>query len=481
MEKLKFSKLLDYLIKESSYSIKQLSDETGINRTVLQKYISGNRFPSSYSNIELITEKLTLSNEQHNMLYNAYKMEKIGYDKYERLQLIKQVIENIKYPKDTTDYHFNISYQFGDINSFAKNKDELILLIRFIINQAKNSNSRKIMTVLPRDEAIYEILYNNLKSDRSLSLEMLIYISNDRNNKINNIKQFQSLLPIIFLENSQIKYQYFELSETKKNTFSFPYLIATDNNSLLINDSLSAGILLNDDASTYILEQFASIYRKSKFFCSNIKSITDIVSYYTHTLDYKDSSNLSKIYSFSYEPCIVPNLDRFIIQNKFSGPKEYAQYVEDFLVTYKNNELMHIKNNKQFVFYCTKSGLKSFYETGRVSEIPNQFYKPFSKSEVIQILNRIIILSKSYSNYRFYLIKEDKFNIPDKCSLVLNDNEVLFTLGSKNNDSSVNIALLEPTIKNEFSSLIDLIELEECYYDYEYSLKYFENFIKSVG
>ena len=42
-----FSNLLSIYIKESPYNIKNLANEIQIDRTILQKYISGKRFPTS--------------------------------------------------------------------------------------------------------------------------------------------------------------------------------------------------------------------------------------------------------------------------------------------------------------------------------------------------------------------------------------------------------------------------------------------------
>lgn len=102
-----------------------------------------------------------------------------------------------------------------------------------------------------------------------------------------------------------------------------------------------------------------------------------------------------------------------------------------------------------------------------------------TKTDVIRILNRTINIANSYPTFRFYLIKEEKFNLPNKFSLTFNDiKNINITLGGKNEDSSVNLIILEPTLRNEFYSLIDLITLEECCYDFEYSYEYLKKFIK---
>ena len=144
MNKVRFSVLLDYLIKNHTYNNKKLAQETGIDRTVIQKYISGARLPSSYDNIEIIADKLTLSKEERNMLYDAYKIEKVGYEKYEQLKLIKKIIENISYPKKIDDYDFDISYQFDNINHFATTHQSLLILVRYVIELIKQ---KKVVTI----------------------------------------------------------------------------------------------------------------------------------------------------------------------------------------------------------------------------------------------------------------------------------------------------------------------------------------------
>lgn len=477
MDKIKFSILLEYLIKNSSYTIKRLAEETNIDRTVLQKYISGTRFPNSYTNIEKIADKLTLPKEQRDSLYNSYKIEKVGYHKYERLQLIKEIIENINYPKEISDYDFNILYSFNQINNFAFNNTDLIALIRFMLYQAKKSKSHKLKAYLPIKNEIYDIICNNLKSTTPLFMEMLIHISTAKSEQLNNIKQFKNLLPIIFLENTQIKYYYDNQAFIQNNTFSYPYLICCDQYSLLINSNLTSGILLENEINDYLSHQFDKIYSQAELFCKNISSPSDIINYYLEdSFIFQDSENN---YSFSYEPCIVPALDQELIKKIYPGDNKNKEYVENFLNSDHKHILNHIKKGKNFFFYFTKSGLQSFYDTGKVSEIPNQFLNPFSKTDVIRILNRTINIANSYPTFRFYLIKEEKFSLPNKFSLTFNDiKNINITLGGKNEDSSVNLIILEPTLRNEFYSLIDLITLEECCYDFEYSYEYLKKFIK---
>ena len=68
-----------------------------MDRTILQKYISGNRFPTSYACIEKIVSHLTLTDQQKYDLKKAYQIEELGLDQYRYLLKIKSIVENIHY------------------------------------------------------------------------------------------------------------------------------------------------------------------------------------------------------------------------------------------------------------------------------------------------------------------------------------------------------------------------------------------------
>lgn len=478
MNKLKFHQILQQYIKESSYSIKKIAELTHIERSMIQHYISGNRFPSSYTNIDKIANVLTLSDNQKNLLKNTYNIEKIGYAKYERLQLIKEIIENINYSKEITNCDYNLRYSFKKINKFADNYEDLKIMIRYIIDQARNSSSATLNVYLPVDQAIYHILTTNLQASVPLSMRMLINLENSQDKELSYIKHFKELMQIIFLDNTDIRYLYNNLSFCQDNTFSYPYYIGSDNYSLLINSTLTSAILIDNHINNYLFDQFNYTFNKSDPLYQKISDLTNIINCCQDA--YKPSTQLQKSYSFMYEPCIIPALDLDLVRKIYIGPQELNKYVESFVLSQKDNMLTALKNKAELSFYFTKSGLESFYLYGRVSDIPSIFYNPISPKDVILILQRIINLTKSYPNYKLYLINEEKFNFPAKLTINFNNtNFVGLLIGGKNNDSTINIGILEPTLKNEFISLKELIEIEESYYSQEYTLSYLQSFIQT--
>lgn len=132
-----FSDLLSLYIKESPYNIKHLANESQLDRTIIQKYISGNRFPSSYSNIEKIISHLTLTDQQKFDLKKAYHIEKFGVEQYQYLLKIKSIIENIHLIEPIS---FSTKYQFEINKSFAFNLEELLAFTHMLLDDAQKTN-----------------------------------------------------------------------------------------------------------------------------------------------------------------------------------------------------------------------------------------------------------------------------------------------------------------------------------------------------
>ena len=89
-----FSILFKQYIHSSQLSISLLAKRSGIDRTLIQKYISGNRLPQNYGIVEKIIQFLALTQLQKIELKHLYKLEKIGHERFNKLLLLKNIIAN---------------------------------------------------------------------------------------------------------------------------------------------------------------------------------------------------------------------------------------------------------------------------------------------------------------------------------------------------------------------------------------------------
>ena len=207
-----FSDLLSLYIKESPYNIKHLANESQLDRTIIQKYISGNRFPSSYSNIEKIISHLTLTNQQKCDLKKAYHIEKFGIEQYQYLLKIKSIIENMHLIEPIS---FSTEYQFEINKSFALNLEELLTFTHMLLDDAQKTN-HKLKICLPTSNKLYKLIKNAVCLNDSLSLDHLLYLENDtlKYKDMYNLIQFENCFPTLLSNKCIIKYMYLQSIST---------------------------------------------------------------------------------------------------------------------------------------------------------------------------------------------------------------------------------------------------------------------------
>ena len=91
-----FSNYFKDCIHKNHVNVSLLSRQSGINRTLLQKIIAGNRLPSDESFFEKVLPFMMLSLRQQEELMQLYHIEKIGKEAYDQHMIIKSFIEHLQ-------------------------------------------------------------------------------------------------------------------------------------------------------------------------------------------------------------------------------------------------------------------------------------------------------------------------------------------------------------------------------------------------
>ena len=89
--------LLKEYIAKSNYTIYQLAIDSGINRTTLQKALSGER-PISLENLQKILPFLALSVAEKRELDQAFLISQIGEITYQKHMYLKNLLEGVNLP-----------------------------------------------------------------------------------------------------------------------------------------------------------------------------------------------------------------------------------------------------------------------------------------------------------------------------------------------------------------------------------------------
>lgn len=467
-----FSNLLSQFISDSSYTIKKLSDECNVDRTVIQKYISGERLPNSYKNIEKIINKLTLTKKQKKNLRKTYDIEKIGIYKYNHFMKLKQIIENINHMNIN---HIKINYNFNSKHTVAKNIDELIINIYFIINDTIHSKNNTLKLYIPTNNILYSTIIDYFYLSHEFFIKQILHLENDQENYENmlNLIQFENCFSTLFSQNVMTKYNYDNFISTLSHYISYSYMICSERYTLLIDSQLSSGILLTNEINQFLNHQFDIIFKNSQIYNLQCSSPFGYLQYH-HDIHYIQNYNH---YIIANEPSIISVIDDNLFDYHFIGSKNDYDKIKKYFSNYKDY-IFNLTITNTLNIYFTKSGLQTFIDTGFTCEFPKKYMSPLSKKECIYILKRFINIINRNKNYQLHLINENYFTFPLQCMISYQENsDIMITINS--NDQNSSIIINELTIKKEFYHFESFIKLEELEYDNLYTKHYLQQFIEN--
>ena len=400
-----FSLLLKQYINESQYNVVTLSKLTNISRSSIQKFMSGIQIPKNYETIEKLIQFLPLSIIQKDELKKAYMIEQVGYLNYQKMTVLKEFIQSFNtYP--SSSFNYNLSYKFNKINKFARNPEELKLMLHFIIEDALN-HSKQIKILMNADNPLFEIIYQYAKNYPDLVIKQIVNFKNLGNDVTSsNLEQLEKLLPLLLLKNkTSIKYIYGK--ENNPNHYSiFPYSIASDNYIILINSDYTLGMLINENQK-YLINEFNKKNKLAKKLIYKSKNKTNYINTFLNTLTNQKNTNFQ---IFSHISLIYTYLKIFN-QNQSS----YKNKLNEFL---QNNHL---------TLYLTSD--------------QNTDKKCFTN-----------ILTNDHFN--IHIINKNKINFPDDL-LILNTQTSLILIFK-----NINITIYENTICQDFQ-LLDKLFINE--------------------
>lgn len=431
-----FSLLLKQYIHESQYNVVTISKLTGIPRTTIQKYMSGIQMPASYGPVEKIIKFLSLSIHQKNELKKAYFIEKVGYSKQQKLIKLKSILNLLNdFSFKATNY--NIHYNFQKTNNFAKNPEELKLMVHFILEDALKT-TKKVQILMNSDNDLSDIIYFYAKNNPDLMVEQIVNLKKlDNDIDSSNLNQFQKLLPLMLLDNKiTIKYMYSKIDNT--NFYSiFPYTISSRNYVLLINSDYSLGMLADDDQK-YLKNEFN---KKSKFSKQLFYKSNNTIDYLNSLFNYPNA----KYQIFSYTPFFI----HFLFTSKQLALID--QQTNEKYLNFKEAIDKFIKTNKISLFFS----IKDFNNTLKQDKYLT------NKNNYKKILNNII--ENHY--YNIHVFNDNKISFPNNLTIITNQNSLVFFF------DTFSITIYENTICHDFLLLDLLFEIEEYCFKHDESIK----------
>ncbi|MCH4190710.1 MAG: hypothetical protein LKF52_00240 [Butyrivibrio sp.] len=403
-----FSDLLAADIKDSGLSIPYLAGQCGISPSLLAKMKSGQRLSDDEQIMNRLFHALRLSDRKYQELVEAYHIERIGSQKYHCYLACMQTINRFNDLEHIPSGYMNrsVSYEFSYRATFHTRQD-IKLVFSYLFDQCL-AHHEPMRLIYPSSDGFVSDYIIALSHSVSSAKQLFpithiirLYPSSATRSSYLNIAPVSNALYTLAMSNNYDPYYYYNDEAAVQ---LYPYMVLTPSYALMVDESISNGILLNDPDMIASLQNTYSAQLKK---CQPLTlKISDFNEYLSHMLC--SLSNLSpdgrKAHSLSSYPCLMTSIPLQIAARHLPSALLNDPRIQEYM--HRRNSLYDYEMINTF----TLSGLEQFMETGIIEELPDGFHTPLSDSERVEILKSYLHAVRE-ERMHIRLLKEDKLTI----------------------------------------------------------------------
>lgn len=409
-----FSEKLQEYIQKSNMKIAALSKLSGVERSFIQKMLTGERIPGDPAVLQQLSEVLMLTPSQHRILSEAYAISKMGEPTYYRRVLVKRLIEetgSFIQPAPVLRSHFSRpNFQRPEVLSLS-GKAAVSDTLHLLIEEELSTEAPRIKAVLQPECEAAAVLLQYARTCPLLSMEHIICFDSElqyqKENKY-NLRCLQRALSFLFSSCQYSPYFYYEsISARTGKTALFPWMLLGKDWVLTISqDEERALVVSTPDAAAL----YAGLFEEIRTECLPVLA-------HNSQHHYWNSENWAPVrqemtYSLQFEPCFGFFFTMDMVRKQIHRDYAQSEVLLSFLEQ-RQKQITLLEGTRKNTSFFTAEGLDRFLETGFIAELPEGSYAPLPKTYRAELLRRMLVCIQNGS-YTPYLIKTAKFRLSDK-------------------------------------------------------------------
>lgn len=251
--KQKLSKELKKLLTEKGLSVYGLAEELGIDRTTLQKFLSGSRNMSP-DIFRLLLKTFNLPQEKCLELYDLFERESMGEIVYQEHQKFLEINKEFNHFQKGKSYSLKSSkmmfdYKIEDLPlQFIEGNAHILTTIEnLFIHEMKKEKDAHVIMSLHWDYAILDQLMIRMdQADLSGGLIQNIIPIVNKKNVDNNLDVLKSVFYLGCLNCLRYEpYYYYTSAKKDDQSVIFPNYFITSSNLLLIDQDLKSAVVID--------------------------------------------------------------------------------------------------------------------------------------------------------------------------------------------------------------------------------------------
>lgn len=481
-----FSEKLHDYISRANMKIASLSKHSGVDRSFIQKMLSGERTPSDISVISRLADALMLTPSERRSLKEAYSITRMGEDVYQRRMTVKRLLE------EADSYYFHtpvsalpqtpVSVSLGEVLSL-QGKASIADGLRLLLDTELSDPEPRLSVVLQPDCEFSVILHNCCRAVPALHMEHILRFDNEfqyqRNNQY-NLHCIRRLLPFLLSPCNYFAWFYYDfVSEEKKRTSVFPWFILGKKTVLSFSSDCEKGILYTNPQ---VVTLFQRIFEEFQSDCLPLFELMNLEA--SQFWDHKrwPSAHHAMTYSLQYEPCWGFFYSMDIVEKQLLEDLPNREEILTFF-SHRRQQISLLEGPLKCTAFFTMEGLEYFLASGRLSELPDELYRPLSLSQRLELFRRMIFCIQRGS-FQPLLIFPRKLRIPRQLAFFVADEQQLNCSCSHPTRGLLSVTLREKSVVYSVCDFLEYLPETDLVYSKEESAEIlrrrFAEFAQSV-
>ena len=322
----RFGSILKSLMEEKGITAVTLSKMIRVHRTDVPHYISGTRQPADQEKIQQICEVMMLSPEDTHTLLDAWKVDRIGIDLYERRMYVHRFLSNLNEVLQRPEI-FDLSAsseEAGIPAAFPNYEDtdteqkipalrrlfgvseltEAMMLL--LLEETRGEKSEVLLLAQPDLDFPMNLFSTIITRNPDCSIRHILCLENSKRNRngLVNLEYLNRMLPSLSSVNYQPVYCYYSINDVFSSMNILPCVLVTEKRVLLFSKNCKEGLLVSDNTITeFYREKFRELFAKCIPMAEKVPDPRGILDFYRPHLD---SLHDCLAFDIAEQPCFLP-------------------------------------------------------------------------------------------------------------------------------------------------------------------------------
>ncbi len=472
---------LRHAIEQSGYSIYKTATKTGINRTTLQKILSGDR-PVSAEQLRQILSVLKLSPAEEEDFMAIFEIAQSGETLYSIRQTIRHLFVTL-FDMDGFGAAYHGSSENTCESNFSPSHPQIITgsfqvesVLRDLILKECRHDEPLLRFSLPGDfPCLASILPIHMpKKIRIQHITRFLRSPAIEQGSLTNLNILSALLPLSMHRSFDYQIHYFYDNQVSSEPLAaaFPYYILLGGIVILLNSDGSTALPCTDKTTVrYFSYLFENSLRKTLPLIERCTSPDEIIERFIQ----KDAAS-ANVCSIEFQPCLVTFMeDEFF--HRYAREDIPDREIMLKSIISRRQQLAGLKD-RQCIF--SKSGISQFAATGLLSDLPSGYMKPLSVPDRIRVLENMHRILES-GDWIFRATNPVTFPLPAHLVCLIHGNtNVEFSYMGQTSADFKHICIQEHTILDAFEDFFQYTLRSSLVYSREETLDDILNLIEEL-